>query len=166
MERVMIVNTVLVNCDEFNQSYLEPYLDMFSQQVRTILGVPSLEAERVYLETHLALHVSGNTHFYVVTLPHSHILIGAIEIRDPYAYRGQLYCWLHEHYWGSGYFTSAMHLVSQDYFSKTGALFFNALVAIDNKRSYHALKKCGFVDSGYHCDNDGAQLELILRHRT
>ncbi len=154
-----------VQYDGLKQSYIESYLHMFSPQVRTVLGVPSLEAERAYIKTHLALQIEGHTHFYVIILPHNNLLIGAIEIRNADAYRGQLYCWMHEHYWGSGYFMRAMHLVSQDYFSKTSALYFNALVSIDNKRSYHALKKCGFVDSGYQRTQEGNQFELILRRR-
>jgi RimJ/RimL family protein N-acetyltransferase len=161
----MSMNTVSVQVDGLNRAYIEPYLALFSPHIRTVLGVPSLEAERAYVEMHLALQLSGSTHFYVIMLPDDLTLIGAIEIRDPHAYRGQLYCWISEHYWGTGYFTEAMHMVAQDYFSKTGALFFNALVACDNKRSYRALKKCGFVDSGYQINNGGNNYELILRHR-
>lgn len=159
------MNTAPVRLDGLNWSYVEQYLALFSPRIRMILGVPSLEAERIYIEMHLALHMNGYTHFYVILLPHDRTLIGAIEIRDPHAYRGQLYCWISEQYWGSGYFTAAMHLVAHDYFSKTGALFFNALVAYDNKRSYRALKKCGFVDSGYQVNSGGSNYELILRRR-
>lgn len=164
-KKVINVDIPFVQFDGLNRSYVEPYLALFSPHIRTILGVPSLEAERAYIEMHLTLHMSGYTHFYVIMLPHSRNLIGAIEIRDPHAYRGQLYCWISEQYWGSGYFTAAMQLVAHDYFSKTAAPFFNALVACDNKRSYHALKKCGFADSGYQLSDEGNSYELLLRCR-
>lgn len=157
----MVGDSQIVSCDELKAVYIEPYLHMFSPHVRTVLAVPSLEAERTYVQTHLQLHLSGHTHFYVIKNPQTHALIGAIEIRDAYAYRGQLYCWLHEQYWGSGYFTVAMQWVIQDYFKKTGALFFNALVAVENKRSYYALKKCGFIDSGYQAGGGDDQYELL-----
>jgi RimJ/RimL family protein N-acetyltransferase len=144
------------------RSDIESYLTMFSESVMTILKVPSLQAERDYLMIHLAQQDLGLTHFYAIRLSQTNLLIGAIEIRDPLAYRGQLYCWMNERYWGSGSFTHAMQLAAADYFSQTTYTYFNAHVERHNKRSYYALKKCGFIDSGYLVMSDGDSYELML----
>lgn len=146
-------------------SDIQAYLTMFSSTVQNALFVSSLQEERDYLIVHLEQQKHRMTHFYGIFLPSNDQFIGAIEIRDRDAYRGQLYCWIHENYWGTGYFIQAMQNAARDYFLQTGQRYINALVATANKRSYRALKKCGFSDSGFHTGVDGDSYELILRRR-
>jgi RimJ/RimL family protein N-acetyltransferase len=147
------------------QEDIGAYLALFSPMVQSALSVSSVAEEREYLIVHLAQQMHGMTFFYGIFLSDTQQLIGAIEIRDKNAYRGQLYCWVHEKYWGTGYFIQAMQRAAADYFGQTNARFFNALVSTSNKRSYKALKKCGFADSGFYSGLDGDSFELVLRRQ-
>jgi RimJ/RimL family protein N-acetyltransferase len=142
---------------------VEHYLDMFSPVVREILHVSCVEIERAYLLERLQ-QVDAISFYAIISQNKDH-LIGAIDIRNPDAYRGQLYCWIHESYWGTGIFHDAMRLATSDYFKRVNARYFNALVDVHNIRSYCALKKFGFADSGYMHGAYGRQYELILREK-
>jgi len=145
------------------QEYIRSYLETFSDQVRVSLHVSSMHAEQAYLYERIAKQALGQTVFYCIFDAPKDQLIGAIEIRDADAHRGQLYCWMHHSYWGSGKFQTALALVCQEYFVTTGALFLNAFVDQANKRSYLALKKFGFADVAVHNGPAGMQYELVLR---
>jgi RimJ/RimL family protein N-acetyltransferase len=145
--------------------YIDDYLEAFSPNVRAQLQLDSLDAERAYLMEQLKQQQEGTTLFYCVFDRTSNQLIGAIELRNRHTSRGQLYCWLHEQFWGSGYFQDAMALASRIYFNKTGNVLLDAHVDSNNKRSYYALKKCGFADSGIINGPRGPQYELILRKK-
>ncbi|MDP3889195.1 MAG: GNAT family N-acetyltransferase [bacterium] len=156
----------LVVLKPLNQSYINAYLAAFSPMVRLQVQADSLEAERAYLQDRLERQQhEEDTLFYCVFNRVTNQLIGALELRNRYTSRGQLYCWLHEHYWGGGFFQEALALASRAYFIKSGNLFFNAHVDKTNKRSYYALKKGGFADSGIVRGPCGLQYELILRRK-
>jgi RimJ/RimL family protein N-acetyltransferase len=143
--------------------YVQSYLAQFSPQVQAALRVASTQMEAAYLHDRIAQQKVGNTIFYCVFDTVKDQLIGAIEIRDPQAHRGQLYCWMHQDQWGTGKFRQALALVVREYFSTTGALFLTAYVDAVNKRSYNALKKIGFADVAKKKGDKGVQYELILR---
>jgi len=146
--------------------HIENYLSSFSPLIMVALHVTDLEAERRYLHTSLQEMHEGKTFFYVVHDITNKKLIGAIVIRDPQIYSGQLYSWLNESYWGGGRYQEALHLITQLYFARTQALFVTAQVDVSNKRSYAALKKGGWADVGIAQGPYGKQFELILRNKT
>jgi RimJ/RimL family protein N-acetyltransferase len=115
-------------------------------------------------------------------------LIGAIEIRELTESDGQLYSWINENYWGSGAYQEALKLISKKYFetcnlkntcagsigcdnngnfgsSSNGNVrckYYTANVDAENLRSYYALKKFGFIDSGIKNGPYGPQYKLLL----
>ncbi len=143
--------------------YVDQYLHMFSPHVRHVLHVSSLDDERVYLQQQLLEQKRDNTFFYCVFDKVLTQLVGAIEIRNPAQHLGQLYCWLNEQFWGAGHFSESLALISQAYFSSSKDNLLRAHVDVSNKRSYYALKKCGFADLGIKNGPFGKQYVLILR---
>lgn len=103
-------NTIFIR--KLQRDDIEAYMKMFSPAVRGALFVSSLQEEREYVIVHLEQQLHGMTHFYGIFLSDRNQLIGAIEIRDANAYRGQLYCWINEQYWGAGYFLEAMRVAT------------------------------------------------------
>lgn len=164
MKRCIIGRLVLLR--QLQRHHFDPYLRMFSVQVKLALGVSSNDQELLYLQERLAKQQSGQTHFYSIFVVKADKQIGAIEIRDRCAHRGQLYYWLHEGYWGTGCLQEVVALVAQEYFMVTGSLFLNAYVDEFNRQSYYALKKCGFADIAQMSGpGRGKQYELVLRKR-
>lgn len=145
-----------------SHDHIDHYLSVFSRTVRDVLRVESVESERVYLK-----HVQQEpgTYFFCIFTRDERALIGAIAIRDAQVYAGQLYCWLHERYWGSGYFQQALILAAQIYFANTDRAYFTARVDCTNMRSYRALKKAGFADIGLVRGAYCRQFELVLRRQ-
>ncbi len=143
---------------QLEDEHIKPYLKLFSPTVQELLHVKDSASEERYLRGTLQ---ENNVHFYVVSDSSTDLIIGSIEIRKP-GYRSQLYCWLHEQFWGTGKFYEAMQLASQDYFQKTDERSIAARVDIDNKRSYYALKKVGFIEAGKAAGPHGLQYEMVL----
>lgn len=142
--------TPLVYVKPFQEEYIPSYLDMFSPRVQEILGVSSLYEERTYLETQLKKASSQQTSLYGIFEQATHTLIGSFEIKSP-SYRSQLSMWLHEHYWGKGYFQQAFALVKELYFKEhPQEKLFSAYVDATNPRSCKALVKAGCVLKGMH----------------
>lgn len=128
---------------ELSQDHFTDYLDMFSPRVQEILGVSSPFAELAYIEQQSHKQQAGDTLFFCIYEHNTEILVGSIEIRSK-AHRGQLCTWLHEDYWGTGYFQEAFRIASEIYFKKyPHEDCFTARVDISNKRSYKALLKLG-----------------------
>ena len=128
---------------ELTTNHIPDYLDMFSPRVQELLGVSSPFAELAYVETQAVKQQAGDTLFFCIYEQKTEILVGSIEIRSK-AHRGQLCTWLHEDYWGLGYFQESFRLASENYFKKyPHEDCFTARVDISNKRSYHALLKLG-----------------------
>jgi len=148
-----------------SDKYILDYLSAFSCTVQEMVRVADIGSEYCYLQERLVKQQDKKTVFYCVFDGLDKNCIGAIEIRDGIEHAGQLYCWLNEHYWGTGLFTRAMCLASHSYFVQSGAPFFTAHVDKNNKRSYYALKKCGFADQGIVKGPRGAQYQLVLRRK-
>jgi len=153
----------LVTLCLLHKTFIKPYLSQFSPVVQKALSVISKESEKKYLLARLSNKQQKHTWFYCVFNNKTNQLIGAIEIRDPYASRGQLYCWIHQDFWGTGMFGEALVLAARAYFKTTGRMFLNAYVDETNKQSYTALKKVGFADIGFIKGARGTQYELVLR---
>lgn len=155
----------LVTLKLLDQELIENYLPVFSPLIQQMLAVDSVQEERIYLLQQLEKQKKGLTFFYCILNNETSEVIGAIEIRETPQHSGQLYCWLHEDFWGKGFFQEAMQLIAREYFKNTGRNFFNAHVDIENERSYFALKKFGFADLGFVKGPRGPQYELILRKK-
>ena len=133
--------------------WIEPYLQQFSPIVQRLLKVKEKRSECQYLIERISQQVSF---FFVLVLNHTQ-LIGALEIRDP-ACRSQLYCWLNEQWWGTGYFQQAIKEASTYYFVQTDESYISACIDIDNTRSFRALVKAGFIQKAIRFN----QYEMIL----
>jgi len=102
-----------------------------------------LWSEFEYVYTQINKQKEGKTFLYGIFELEKKCLIGSIEIRSK-EHRGQLYTWLHEKYWGKGFFQDAFALVCKDYFMKNvHATEFTARVDISNQSSTKALLKAG-----------------------
>ncbi len=186
------IKSSLVTLRSLRTEFIGAYLDRFSPAVRAALHATSIETERVYLSARLtsseqakelgkawagAIRVNekregakivcdstpkDSPFFYCIFDVQCNTLIGAIEIRDACEFAGQLYCWIHEDYWGTGYFQQALQLAAREYFARTSERFFTAHVDIDNMRSYHALRKAGFAPFGFYDGPYGKQHVLLL----
>lgn len=153
----------LVTLRSVQRDFLTSYCKMFSRKVRHALHVTSLYAEGRYM---LACAETTQAHFFYVIFENtSGLLIGAIAIRNKDQYRGQLYGWLNENFWGRGLYQQAISLAAYHYFQSTREPFFTACVDSANKRGYHALKKSGFADIGVTNGPYGLQYKLLLRSK-
>jgi RimJ/RimL family protein N-acetyltransferase len=177
----------LVTLHALRAEFINAYLECFSPAVRAALQVTSIDSERTYLAARLAqveatnkvIEKEGDKNkqagkifaakealfFYCIFDTVTKKLIGAIEIRSRDEMAGQLYCWIHENYWGLGHFQQALTGAAQDYFDKTYDRFFTAHVDVTNLRSYAALRKAGFAPWGFHQGPHGKQHVLVLRKK-
>jgi RimJ/RimL family protein N-acetyltransferase len=146
--------------------YFNDYVRMFSPTVQELLHASSVKSELEYLENRLEKVLNGLTLFYCIFNNENNNLIGAVEIRNEIEAAGQLYIWINEQFWGTGYYQEAVRLIAQEYFKRSSRPFFNAHVDISNKRSYKALKKCGFAEHGFYKGPYGKQYDLILRKKS
>jgi RimJ/RimL family protein N-acetyltransferase len=138
---------------------VQEYLAMFSPTVRSFLHVTDLSCEKNYLYECM----NQKSLFYCIFNKTDSKLIGALEIRAPGS-RGQLYGWLHETYWGNGWYQEAVRLATQVYFRQTTHMYIIAHVDVANVRSYHALRKAGFAPYGFLQGPYGKQHQLLLRN--
>jgi RimJ/RimL family protein N-acetyltransferase len=131
------------------ETNIKIYLSLFSPNLWPYLHVANRADEEEYLLQSMARKKRGiPTFFYLIYIVEKDCYVGAIQIRLPHENSGQLYCWIHERYWGQGYLKPAIELAADNYFNQTELNQFSALVYFDNQRSYHALKKAGFIDAG------------------
>lgn len=157
-----LVNDIII-ARPLQEIFIESYLNAFSELVRKALHVTSVAAEKQYLHEQIVQMQQGKSCFYCIFDRTDNNLIGAIAIRDVHLYKGQLYSWINEKYWGKGYYQQALHLVAREYFRVTHELYFTAQVDVSNIRSYKALKKAGFADWAISEGPYGKQYELLLR---
>lgn len=144
--------------------FFDAYQKVFSHTVQQLLHVSSIPGELEYLQHQINQHKAGNSFFYCMFTKNDNALIGAIAIRDVQCGAGLLYNWVNELYWGQGYYQEALALFVRYYFTVTHTTHFQAYVDMENKRSYYALKKFGFADSGMRNGPFGWQYELLLRN--
>lgn len=138
--------------------YIESYLAALSEKILALLAISSLEAERTYL----LQRVAEPTFFYCAFETKSKNFVGALEIRPTY-YRSQLYNWINEQFWGNGYYQELLAACIPHYFKNNPQeLHIQARIDITNLRSYYALKKFGFKDTGIFSGPRGDQYELII----
>lgn len=138
------------------------YLSRLSLTVQQILHISSLESEQAYVESRIQ-QAAGCMYAIVETI--SGCLIGGLEIRPRPPFFGQLYVWINEQFWGTGYFQEAIELSAAVHFQNSHDHYFTAHVDWTNKRSYYALKKAGFADSGISDGPYGKQYILLYRRR-
>ena len=151
---------------QLQRSFFDAYASMFSPMVQQILHVPDVDQERLYLEERLVKVEEQQTFFYCIFDNERDILIGAIEIRYSAEYRGQLYCWLNEQFWGEGRFNEALALALTAYFALHPHLYFiTAHVDVSNQRSFWALRKCGFAPLGLQQGPHGMQHLMVYRRK-
>ena len=145
---------------ELSQDHFTDYLDMFSPRVQEILGVSSPMAELAYVQEQEQKQQKSDTLFFCIFERATELLVGSIKIRSK-VYRGQLCTWVHEDYWGTGYFKEAFKLASDAYFKKyPHEDHFTARVDMSNKRSYNALLKLGCKEVRVSSGPRGKQHEL------
>ncbi|MCB9493483.1 MAG: GNAT family N-acetyltransferase [Epsilonproteobacteria bacterium] len=146
----------------------EHFIDMhnvFSRTVRQGLEFPetiNLAYSIEYFQHQLNRQKNGELIVYAIVDNKDNKIIGSINIRelnddDP----GQMGCWINEQYWGGGRIQEAIDLCSRIYFRLKKEKSYTAHVRLWNKRSYHALKKAGFVETGYFYEN-GTPTRYIL----
>jgi RimJ/RimL family protein N-acetyltransferase len=127
------------------QADISPYLHAFVPEVRSVLRVPSLDHEYIYLKQRLDAQYHDRTFFYCIKRRACRSFVGCVEIRDAQEFAGQLYTWVHPQWQSANYFQEAMYRAAKDYFTKTSATTISAHIDCSNKRSWHALKKAGFA---------------------
>lgn len=156
-----ILKTDRVYVKELSTEYVQDYLDMFSTTVQKILGVSSLWNEFEYVHTQIKKQKEGKTFLYGVFEQEKNHLIGSIEIRSE-EHRGQLYTWLHQDYWGKGFFQDAFGLVRLEYFAEyKESNKFTARVDVSNTASLKALLKAGCKSMGIKKGPREDQYEII-----
>ena len=92
------------------------------------------------LGQHFAVSLNGNC-------------IGSVGVfwgRDEYRYGGEVGYWVGEPYWGRGYATRAVELLSEWLLANTSLLRFEARVIDRNLASMRVLEKCGFQREGIY----------------
>ena len=147
-----------------HQDYFNEYLCMFSPTVQQALHLGDSQGEYAYITMQCSKNRGEKSFFYCIfEVVHNH-LIGAIEIRNTYE-RGQLYSWLHESYWGMGFYQEALRVVANAYFAHSGLHYFTVHIDLTNQRSYRALKKYGAADNGFVQGPYGKQYQLIIRKK-
>ena len=150
---------------ELREEFFTQYLAAFSERVKKCLHVSQSSSEIAYLSSRLKRQNKSSGLFFCVFNKKTDKLIGAIEIRAQEETDNQLYSWLNEHYWSKGLYQEALRLASQEYFVRSNHIFFQANVDVSNKRSYYALKKYGFADTGLCNGPYGKQYQLVLRKK-
>lgn len=153
----------LVVLRPLNPTYFEEYRALFSPLVAQILHAGSVESEMEYVRDRYEKMQQGIGIFYLIFNQAENKLMGAIAVREHE--RGQLYSWLNEQYWGGGRYQEALKLVTDYYFAQTGMPVITAQVDMTNPRSYAALKKFGFTDTGTSHGPFGKQYELVLHNK-
>ncbi len=161
-----IIRGCCVTLCSLQPSFFNAYKRMFSPVVQQWVHVPGLDQETVYLNERLAKMQKSEAFFYCIFDNYHRQLIGALEIRDEAESRGQLYCWVNEHFWGNNRFQEAVRVAATRYFERhSDKCYFTAHVDDINKRSLYALKKSGFALAGLHNGPRGMQHVLWYRKK-
>jgi RimJ/RimL family protein N-acetyltransferase len=154
----------LVTLRVLHASFIDAYMQAFSPLVQKQLHCTTPLSELSYISSLVSNQLLPSL-FYCMFDSSRDALIGAIHIRNREQTHNQLYSWMHENYWGSGIFQQALLLCANAYFQSTTQAYFHAHVDVENKRSYHALRKCGFAPIGVLPGPFGKQYDMILRKK-
>ncbi|MCA9770208.1 GNAT family N-acetyltransferase [Candidatus Dependentiae bacterium] len=154
----------LVTIASLKERDIATYLEELSDVVRHTLYISSKQTKKECLESSkVDVQENGAICVYAILENKTKKLIGAIEIRPMYQFKGQLYVWLNEQYWGEGYFKEAIDLITQMYFENVLETFCTAHVDVMNVRSYKAFKKAGFADKEIYDGPYGKQYVLVYK---
>lgn len=157
-----LIKTQNLILEQLAQNHFEAYLAMFSPFIQKILNVSDTQEEHEYLKLQYQKVQNNQTFFYCIIEAFSQQLIGALEIRSK-AHRSQLYNWINEQFWGNGYYQEALLTLLPHYFKQhPEEEEVNARVDISNLRSFYALKKCGFTQTGIFKGSREDQYNLII----
>ncbi len=159
----------LVTLKKLRESYFIDVHNMFSRDVRQNIEFPEyidLDYTIRYFKYQMERDRAGKQLMYCIFDAKENRLIGTLEIRekndkDP----GQFGCWLNERYRGGGRIQEAIKLITNVYFRLTNEQSFTAHVRLWNKRSYRALLKAGFSDTGKFYYEDGKPSRYLLEFR-
>ncbi len=159
----------LVILRKLKESYFIDFHNMFSRDVRQNIEFPEyidLDYTIRYLKYEMERDRTGKQLLYCIFDAKENRLIGTLEVRakndkDP----GQFGCWLNERYRGGGRIQEAIQLITNVYFRLTNEPSFTAHVRLWNKRSYRALLRAGFTDTGKFYYEDGKPTRFLLEFR-
>jgi RimJ/RimL family protein N-acetyltransferase len=154
---------------KLKESFFIDFHNMFSRDVRQNIEFPEyidLDYTIRFLKYEMERDRTGKQLMYCIFDAKENKLIGTLEIRekndkDP----GQFGCWLNERYRGGGRIQEAIKLITNIYFRLTDVPLFTAHVRLWNKRSYRALLKAGFTDTGKFYYEDGKPTRYLLEFR-
>jgi RimJ/RimL family protein N-acetyltransferase len=137
----------IVTLKTLHEDHFQSYHDMLSSIIKEAIGIPkeqTFEETERFLKKKL-IEIANNTIlFYCVFDNKKNELIGAIELREPGFFNGQLGGWINENYWGGGRYQEALDLLIQKYFASTDQHVVNAYIKKRNTRSLNAHEKYGF----------------------
>ncbi len=167
-KRPSIIIGKIITLKKLQEDQFIPFHDAFSSTVRKDLEFPetiTLDYTIRHLKSEMKKDRERKIFHYCIFDNNDQKLVGGIQIReknpkDP----GQFGCWLNEKYWGGGRIQEAMALISKSYFAQSDADHFTAHVRLWNQRSYRALKKFGFIDTGFYYEN-GEPTRYLLEYR-
>ena len=138
---------------------------MFSETVRSFLGVTDIQSEQLYLKSHYQQVQENKLVFFCIFLKQKEQFIGAIEIRPPH-YKSQLYNWLNEQFWSQGFMQEALSLTARYYFMlHPRSVGITACVNVSNVKSIAALTRFGFEILLRRKGPKEDQLHMILKNR-
>ncbi|MFH1832489.1 MAG: GNAT family N-acetyltransferase [bacterium] len=164
-----IVTGKKITLKKLKPEYFLDYHNMLSNTVRKGLEWPkniTLDWTINELKAELKKEKTGTVVMYCIFDNKENKLIGFIDIRDPDPNDlGQFGVWVNENYWGSGRMQEATKLISQVYFALKNEDSYIAHVRLWNQRSYHALKKFGFQDTGFFYENGQKTRHVLILHK-
>lgn len=151
-----------------HERYFIDYHNAWSRDVRQGLEFPEdidLDYTIRFLRYELENFNKGKQITYCVFEAQSNVLVGAVDIREKTpTSMGQFGWWLNEKYRGKGLIQEAAKLIANVYFRLYDVDSFEVHVRLWNKRSYYALVKAGFVDTGTFFYEDGKPARHILNY--
>jgi RimJ/RimL family protein N-acetyltransferase len=163
-----IVKGKIVTLKLLKEDYFIDFHNMWSQDVRHFIEYPefiNLEFTLQYLKKEMEKLAQGQELVYCIFDNKADNLIGALDIREKNDC-GQFGCWLNERFRGGGRIQEAIKLITNIYFRLYNKQSFIAHVRLWNTRSYKALLKAGFTDTGTFYYENGKPTRYILEfHR-
>lgn len=148
----------VVTLKRLKEEYFIDYHNMFSDTVRKDLEFPesiTLNYTISMLNHDMEKERQGKMISYCIFDNKDNKFIGWTAVRDKNpADPGQFSFWINEKYWGGGRAVEAAKLLAKVYFRMKSENSFTAQARLWNKRSYYALKKAGFKESGFFYENN------------
>jgi RimJ/RimL family protein N-acetyltransferase len=158
----------IVTLKLLKEEYFIDIHNMFSNKIREGIEYPAswpLNRSISHLRYEMKRVKAGKVVHYCVFDNKDNKVIGTLDIRNRKATDpGQFGIWVNENYWGGGRVQEAMDLAAKVYFALKGVDEFDAEIRPWNKRSYGALTKYGFKDTGkfHHEDDDKPDRHILI----